>query len=164
MLQKTSNRCTSAVLIITATWSIVRPFHRPVLVLCLLSPFIHLSHLSSLFSPHLSPLHYISTPLLLSRTLSSPLTSPLPLRLLRLLVFLSPTSLPPLSSIFPSPPSFLISLVNNSTAVHTWVVIAELHMGDLEDKWTIRMEELKTSPRLHYRAGGICRLPACLPG
>lgn len=65
-----------------------------------------------------------------------------------------------LPSVFPLPPSSLISLVNNSTALHTWVVIMKLHMGDLEDKWTIRMEELKTSPRLHYRAKGIC----CLPG
>lgn len=109
-----------------------------------------LSHLSALFSLHLSPRHYISTPPLLTAPLQAPVL---------LLLLLPPPLTPP---IFPSPPSSLISLVNNSTAKHTWVVIVELHMGDLEDKWTIRVEELKTSPRLHYRAGGICRPPGWL--
>lgn len=105
------------------------------------------SHLSTTF-PHLS---------------SSPLHSELPSHISLLpvcLLLISPPCLPPCLSIFPSS---LISLGNNSTAVHTWVVIAELNMGDLEDKWTIRVEELKTSPWFHYRADWICRLPSESP-
>lgn len=112
--------------------------------------------LALLTSPLTSPLHLHTSPPHW-RTLSSPLTSPLPPPTTTTSFSSSPPLYLPIASLIP-----YLSLVNNSTAVHTWVVIVELHMGDLEDKWTIRMEELKTSPRLHYRAGGICRLPACL--
>lgn len=107
-------------------------------------------------SPHVSP------PATSPHLSSSPQHSELPTH------FCSPPALPsshlplplPLLYFFPLSSSSLISLVNNSAAVHTWVVTMKLHMGDLEDKWTIRVEELKTSPRLDYRARGIC----CLPG
>lgn len=157
-IKKQHNKSTKGWLIITNLSSKGLPPRCPLVILCLLSPFLHhsptsprTSHLNSHLpttSPHLSSslTHFE----LLSHFSSFPLKAPLP---------------PPSLASFTSSPllylpiASLASLVNNSTAVHTWVVIVELHIGDLEDKWTIRMEELKTSPRLHYRARGICRLP-----
>lgn len=54
----------------------------------------------------------------------------------------------PSTTVLPAPPLSLISRVNNSTAVHTWAVIAELHVeeGGLEGKWTIRGGGIKKFP------------------
>lgn len=122
-----------------------------------------LAHLFCLFSPH------FSDPLLPHLTSHLPTTSPHLSSPQHSFSSLLPPALPCfLTSKSPSPSLLPVhglllfaynSLVNNSTAVHTWMVIVELHMGYLADKWSIRVEELKTSPRLHYRARRICRLP-----
>lgn len=113
-------------------------------------------------SPPLSPLlHHLHTSPLYHLTLISSLTSSLPLILLLPLSHFSP---PPLLSIFPSPPSSLISLVNNSAAVHTWVVIAELHLGGGGSGRQINHKDggIKNFPTAPLQ-GQRNLPPACLP-